>query len=73
MQPAAIDIPVGQISREQTAQLYLDNVFPLRMGSLDIRQLVFRNSKAFLESRAHQAIPSCDMPHNFAIKQIFAW
>jgi hypothetical protein len=42
------------------------------MGVLDIRQLVFRNSKTFLETKAHQAIPSEELPHNFAIKQIFA-
>ncbi|CEI89500.1 hypothetical protein RMCBS344292_03855 [Rhizopus microsporus] len=57
---------------EQTAQLYLDNVFPLRMSVWDIRQLVFRNSKALLESKVHQAIPSPDLPHDFAIKEIIA-
>lgn len=56
----------------QTAQLYLDNVFPLKMGVLDIRQVFFRNSKNFLESKAHQAIPSEELPYNFAIKEIFA-
>jgi hypothetical protein len=42
------------------------------MGALDIRQLVFRNSKTFLEAKTHQAIPSGELPYNFAIKQIFA-
>ncbi|KAI8641214.1 RNA12 protein-domain-containing protein [Parasitella parasitica] len=42
------------------------------MGGLDIRQIFFRNSKNFLESKAHQAIPSEDLPYNFAIKEIFA-
>lgn len=57
---------------EQTAQLYLDNVFPLRMGVWDIRQLVFRNSKRFLESKVHQSIPSKQLPHDFSIKEIIA-
>lgn len=60
------------MSREQTAQLFLDNVFPLKFGAFDIRQLVFRNSKSFLESKAHQAIPSNELPHEFAIKEIIA-
>jgi hypothetical protein len=42
------------------------------MGSFDIRQYFFRNSKQFLEKKAHLAIPSDDLPANFAIKQIFA-
>lgn len=42
------------------------------MGILDIRQVFFRNSKNFLESKAHQAIPSEELPYNFAIKEIFA-
>lgn len=66
------EIPITQIAREQTAQLYLDNVFPLKIGSFDIRQYFFRNSKQFLEKKAHQAIPSDDLPHNFAIKEILA-
>ncbi|KAI8090206.1 RNA12 protein-domain-containing protein [Gilbertella persicaria] len=60
------------VTREQTAQLYLDNVFPLKMGSFDIRQMFFRDSKNFLESKANQAIPSNDLPHNFVIKEILA-
>ncbi|EPB90204.1 hypothetical protein HMPREF1544_02888 [Mucor circinelloides 1006PhL] len=42
------------------------------MGILDIRQVFFRNSKNFLESKAHQSIPSDELPYNFAIKEIFA-
>lgn len=64
--------PIVPTSREQTAQLYLNNVFPLKMGSLDIRQYFFRNSKQFLEKKAHQAIPSGELPYNFAIKEILA-
>ncbi|KAK4512205.1 uncharacterized protein ATC70_013448 [Mucor velutinosus] len=70
--PVTTEIPITQVAREQTAQLYLDNVFPLRMGVLDIRQVFFRNSKNFLESKAHQAIPSDELPYNFAIKEILA-
>ncbi|OBZ89957.1 Mitochondrial escape protein 2 [Choanephora cucurbitarum] len=57
---------------QQTAQLYLDNVFPLKVHSFDIRQMFFRDSKSFLESKAHQAIPSDDLPYEFAIKEIIA-
>jgi hypothetical protein len=42
------------------------------MGALDIRQYFFRNSKQFLEKKAHLAIPSEELPHNFAIKEIIA-
>ncbi|KAL7311152.1 mitochondrial escape protein 2 [Mucor circinelloides] len=70
--PVTTEIPITQVAREQTAQLYLDNVFPLKMGILDIRQVFFRNSKNFLESKAHQSIPSDELPYNFAIKEIFA-
>lgn len=63
---------IASVSREQTAQLYLNNVFPLKMGSFDIRQFFFRNSKQFLERKAHQAIPSNDLPYDFAIKEILA-
>ncbi|KAI7905156.1 RNA12 protein-domain-containing protein [Cokeromyces recurvatus] len=59
-------------AREQTAQLYLDNVFPLRMGMIDIRQIVFRNSKHFLETRVQHAIPSNILPNEFTIKEIVA-
>ncbi|KAL9553734.1 hypothetical protein MBANPS3_003159 [Mucor bainieri] len=70
--PVTTEIPITQVAREQTAQLYLDNVFPLKMGMLDIRQVFFRNSKNFLESKAHQSIPTDELPYNFAIKEIFA-
>ncbi|GAN06144.1 exonuclease [Mucor ambiguus] len=70
--PVTTEIPITQVAREQTAQLYLDNVFPLKMGILDIRQVFFRNSKNFLESKAHQSIPTDELPYNFAIKEIFA-
>lgn len=60
------------MTREQTAQLYLDNVFPLKFGAFDIRQLFFRDSKNFLESKAHQSIPSKELPHDFAIKEVIA-
>ncbi|GAA5796012.1 RNA12 protein-domain-containing protein [Helicostylum pulchrum] len=66
------EIPVAQIAREQNAQLYLNNVFPLKMNSLDIRSYFFRNSKQFLEKKAHEAIPSNDLPFDFAIKEIIA-
>lgn len=55
---------------EQTAQIYLDNVFPLRLSVWDIRQLVFKNSKRFLESKVHQTIPTNELPHDFTVKQI---
>ncbi|KAG0743806.1 hypothetical protein G6F57_005001 [Rhizopus arrhizus] len=42
------------------------------MGVWDIRQLVFRNSKRFLESKVHQSIPSKQLPHDFSIKEIIA-
>ncbi|KAI9348343.1 RNA12 protein-domain-containing protein [Pilaira anomala] len=42
------------------------------MNSLDIRQYFFRNSKQFLERKAHQAIPSKELPNDFSIKEIFA-
>jgi hypothetical protein len=64
--------PTDHSVQEQTAQVYLDNVFPLKLNTLDIRQLVFRNTKGFLESRARQAIPSEDLPHSFQIKNIAA-
>ncbi|KAI8341615.1 RNA12 protein-domain-containing protein [Choanephora cucurbitarum] len=61
-----------EYSQEQTAQLYLDNVFPLKVHSFDIRQMFFRDSKSFLESKAHQAIPSDNLPYEFTIKEIIA-
>ncbi|KAI9470931.1 MAG: RNA12 protein-domain-containing protein [Benjaminiella poitrasii] len=42
------------------------------MSMIDIRQIVFRNSKKFLETRVHQAIPSNKLPNEFAIKEIMA-
>ncbi|KAI9249027.1 RNA12 protein-domain-containing protein [Sporodiniella umbellata] len=42
------------------------------MSSWDIRQLVFRNSEAFLKARVKQAIPSKDLPHHFEVKDILA-
>ncbi|KAI8372407.1 RNA12 protein-domain-containing protein [Blakeslea trispora] len=34
--------------------------------------MLFRDSKSFLENKAHQAIPSNELPHGFAIKEIIA-
>ncbi|ORY96952.1 RNA12 protein-domain-containing protein [Syncephalastrum racemosum] len=57
-------------TQEQTAMLYLDNIFPLRMNTFDIRQLFFRNTRACLESRAHKAIPSQELAEGFHIKRM---
>ncbi|CDH60396.1 rna12 protein [Lichtheimia corymbifera JMRC:FSU:9682] len=52
---------------EQTAMLYLDNVFPLRVGILDIRQWFFRNTMACMD----RVLPSPELiPHGFKIKRI---
>ncbi|KAI8989554.1 RNA12 protein-domain-containing protein [Pilobolus umbonatus] len=66
------EITAYNITKEQLGQLYLDNVFPLKMNILDIRQLVLRNSRGFLESKTHQAIPSNELPYDFCIKEIIA-
>lgn len=52
---------------EQSAMLYLDNVFPLRVGILDIRQWFFRNTMACMD----RVLPSPELiPHGFRIKRI---
>ncbi|KAI8968296.1 RNA12 protein-domain-containing protein [Mycotypha africana] len=62
----------GEAMQDQTTQLYLDNVFPLKISSIDFRQWFFRRSKHFLENRVHQAIPSNELPNNFSIQEIMA-
>ncbi|RCI03787.1 mitochondrial escape protein 2 [Rhizopus stolonifer] len=42
------------------------------MSSWDIRQLLFRNSKGFLEGKVHQAIPTKELPHEFTVKEVIA-
>ncbi|KAG0174792.1 mitochondrial escape protein 2 [Apophysomyces sp. BC1015] len=56
--------------REQTAMLYLDNVFPLRISKLDIRQWIFRKTRQSLEGKAHKVIPSEEVPYEFVIREI---
>ncbi|KAF7727906.1 mitochondrial escape protein 2 [Apophysomyces ossiformis] len=56
--------------REQTAMLYLDNMFPLRMNVFDIRQWIFRKTRHSLEGTAHKVLPSKEIPHEFAIREI---
>ncbi|KAI9027400.1 RNA12 protein-domain-containing protein [Phycomyces nitens] len=59
-----------EVAQLQTAMLYLDNVFPLRLNKLDIRQLLFRSTKHSLEAKAHKSIPTEGMPHNFKIADV---
>ena len=52
---------------------YLDNVFPLRMNMFDIRQLFFRNTKRYIDSRANKAIPPTEkLGHEFTVKHMEA-
>ncbi|KAI8081771.1 RNA12 protein-domain-containing protein [Halteromyces radiatus] len=55
---------------EQTALLYLDNIFPLRMNSFDFRQFVFRNTDRSLENVANRCIPTENLPYNFKLLDI---
>ncbi|ORX62891.1 hypothetical protein DM01DRAFT_1330999 [Hesseltinella vesiculosa] len=56
--------------KEHYAYLYLDNVYPLRMGALDFRQYIFVKSKYSLESVARRCIPTEEMPNNFKLLDI---
>ncbi|KAI9274452.1 RNA12 protein-domain-containing protein [Phascolomyces articulosus] len=57
--------------QEQTAMLYLDNVFPLRFNALDIRQWFFRNTKKCLDTRATRALPTTEeIGHGFTVKHL---
>ncbi|KAI8390823.1 RNA12 protein-domain-containing protein [Radiomyces spectabilis] len=65
-------VKLTSVPKEQTAMLFLDNVFPLRMNVIDIRQFFFRDTRRFLETRTSKAVPSKDLPFDFAIKDIQA-
>ncbi|KAI9322119.1 RNA12 protein-domain-containing protein [Dichotomocladium elegans] len=55
------------MATEQTALLYLDNVFPMRMGMVDIRQLFFRNEI----SRVDSILPKpATVPYGFKVKTV---
>ena len=59
--------------QEQTAMLYLDNMFPLRFNALDIRQWFFRNKNKCLNTRAAKNIPtSQEIGHGFTVKNMEA-
>ena len=59
--------------QEQTAMLYLDNMFPLRFNALDFRQWFFRSKSKRLNSRAARAIPTPEeIGHGFTIKNLEA-
>ncbi|KAI9283364.1 RNA12 protein-domain-containing protein [Sporodiniella umbellata] len=65
--------PFATISvSEQTSNVYLDNVFPLKMGVWDIRQYLFRTSKDSLESKIKNAIPTKELPAEFKVKDVVA-
>ncbi|KAI8066496.1 RNA12 protein-domain-containing protein [Gongronella butleri] len=57
-------------NQEHHAFIYLDNVYPLRMNSLDFRQYIFMKGKASLENLASRCIPEQTLPHNFRVLDV---
>ncbi|GBC02865.1 hypothetical protein RclHR1_04870008 [Rhizophagus clarus] len=57
----------------ENGRFYYDNVYPLKIGSFDIRHFLVRSNKARLEEklRAGKWIPAeSEMPYNFKVKGV---
>jgi len=62
----------GGLVHEQEALMYLDNIFPLRVGFWDVRQYLFRNSEQSIKAKVDSLVPKDKIPCDFEVEQAIA-